>query len=67
VQETIETDFEAMNASYKYEALQPSPHPRECLSCRFAKVCPEAGMQEINNRIARFCHRIFFNFLPVFV
>ncbi len=41
VQNIIIRDFEVMNASYEYEDFPASPHPRECLSCRFAKVCPE--------------------------
>jgi CRISPR/Cas system-associated exonuclease Cas4 (RecB family) len=44
VQETIRTDFEAMNASYEYGDFPARPSQRECLSCRFAEVCPEAAI-----------------------
>jgi len=41
VQNIITRDFEAMNASYEYEDFPPNPFPKECLSCRFAKICPD--------------------------
>ena len=44
IQETIKTDFEAMNVSYEYEDFPARPLTRECLSCRFAEVCPDAGI-----------------------
>lgn len=44
VEEKIKTDFEEMNTSYEYEDFPARPVPRECLSCRFAKVCPEADV-----------------------
>jgi CRISPR/Cas system-associated exonuclease Cas4 (RecB family) len=45
IQETITTDFEAMNISYEYEDFPPRPVLRECLSCRFAEVCSEARVE----------------------
>jgi CRISPR/Cas system-associated exonuclease Cas4 (RecB family) len=47
--ETIKTDFEAMNATYEYDDYPPSPHLRECLSCRFARICSEANRDNICN------------------
>jgi CRISPR/Cas system-associated exonuclease Cas4 (RecB family) len=43
--EMIVKEFEAMNATYEYEDFPPKPSPRECLSCRFAEVCPDSGMK----------------------
>jgi len=42
VREIIKSEFNEMNASYEYEDFPPIPFPRECLSCRYARVCPEA-------------------------
>jgi CRISPR/Cas system-associated exonuclease Cas4 (RecB family) len=42
VQEMITTDFEAMNTTYEYEDFPARPVLQVCLSCRFARVCPEA-------------------------
>jgi len=44
VQDMITMDFDAMNASYEYEDFPARPVLRVCLSCRFARVCPEAGI-----------------------
>jgi CRISPR/Cas system-associated exonuclease Cas4 (RecB family) len=44
VQEMIPREFAAMNASYEYEDFPVRPSQRECLSCRFAEVCPERKM-----------------------
>jgi len=33
-----------MNASYEYADFPARPSQRECLSCKFAEVCPEAGI-----------------------
>ena len=41
VQEKISMEFAAMNASYEYGDFPARPSQRECLSCRFAGVCPE--------------------------
>jgi len=43
VQEMIPREFAAMNASYEYGDFPARPSQRECLSCRFAEVCPEAA------------------------
>lgn len=40
VREVIKRDYSAMNASYGIEDFPPRPIPRECISCRFATVCP---------------------------
>ena len=42
VQEMIPREFAAMNASYEYGDFPARPSQRECLSCKFAEVCPEA-------------------------
>jgi len=42
VREIIKSEFKEMNASYEYEDFPPMPFPRECLSCRYARICPEA-------------------------
>ncbi|KUG15525.1 hypothetical protein ASZ90_014805 [hydrocarbon metagenome] len=44
IREIIKTESKEMNASYEYEDFPPMPFPRECLSCRYARVCPEAGI-----------------------
>jgi hypothetical protein len=44
VQEMILQEFTAMNASYEYGNFLTRPSQRECLSCRFAEVCPEAAV-----------------------
>lgn len=40
VRETIRTDSETMNVSYEFDDFPPRRFFRECLSCRFMKVCP---------------------------
>lgn len=47
VQEMIAREFAAMNASYEYGDFPANPSQRECMSCRFAEVCPEAGIVRI--------------------
>lgn len=42
LKELIVPEFAAMNASYEYGDFLPRPSQRECTSCRFAEVCPEA-------------------------
>ncbi|WAC05858.1 MAG: PD-(D/E)XK nuclease family protein [Methanoregula sp.] len=44
VQEMIPREFAAMNASYEYGDFPARPSQRECLSCRFAEVCPESAV-----------------------
>jgi CRISPR/Cas system-associated exonuclease Cas4 (RecB family) len=39
VRETIRMDSEAMNLTYELEGYPPSPFPKECLSCRYARIC----------------------------
>jgi CRISPR/Cas system-associated exonuclease Cas4 (RecB family) len=46
VQYMITTEYKAMNASYEYEDYPVTPHPRECLSCRFMRVCSEANISQ---------------------
>jgi hypothetical protein len=43
VEDMIKTEFEAMNVSHEYEYFSPSPHLRECFSCRFGRFCPGSG------------------------
>jgi CRISPR/Cas system-associated exonuclease Cas4 (RecB family) len=43
VQEMIPREFASMNASYEYGDFPARPSQRECLSCRFAEVCPEVA------------------------
>lgn len=45
VRQMIPDEFIAMNASYEYEDFPEMPSQRECISCRFAEVCPEAKIQ----------------------
>jgi hypothetical protein len=45
VQEMIPREFAAMNASYEYENFPASPSQRECMSCKFAEVCPESAIK----------------------
>ena len=44
VQELIPREFVMMNASYEYRDFPARPSQRECLSCKFAEVCPEASI-----------------------
>ena len=43
VREQIAGEFAAMNASYEYGDFPARPAARECMSCKFAQVCPEAA------------------------
>jgi len=45
VRERIAREFAEMNASYEYGDFPARPFARECLSCKFAEVCPEAGLK----------------------
>jgi len=47
VQELIPREFAMMNASYKYGDFPARPSQRECLSCKFAEVYPEAGIKKV--------------------
>ena len=38
----VPREFAAMNASYEYGDFPVTPSQRECMSCKFAEVCPEA-------------------------
>ena len=44
LQEMIPKEFAAMNASYDYADFPARPSPRECLSCKFAEICPDKGI-----------------------
>jgi len=46
VQEMILREFAAMNAGYEYGDFPARPSQRECLSCRFAEVCPGAEIRK---------------------
>lgn len=43
IQEMIPKEFAAMNASYEYGDFPARPSQRECLSCKFADVCPDSA------------------------
>ncbi|MFY9982962.1 MAG: PD-(D/E)XK nuclease family protein [Methanoregula sp.] len=43
IQEMITREFSTMNASYEFPDFPARPSQRECMSCKFAKVCPEAA------------------------
>ncbi|MGA2699043.1 MAG: PD-(D/E)XK nuclease family protein [Methanoregula sp.] len=43
VREQIAREFAAMNASYEYGDFPARPAQRECMSCKFAEVCPKAA------------------------
>jgi len=45
IQEMIPREFGEMNASYEYGDFPATPSQRECLSCKFAEVCPEAAIK----------------------
>lgn len=40
----IREEFAAMNVSYEYADYPARPSRRECVSCRFATVCPDAEL-----------------------
>ena len=42
--EIIRRDFFSMNASYEIDDFPPRPIPRECISCRFARICPACAI-----------------------
>lgn len=42
LQEIIPQEFADMNASYEYADFPARPSQRECLSCKFAEVCPDS-------------------------
>ncbi|HNX17512.1 MAG TPA: PD-(D/E)XK nuclease family protein [Methanoregula sp.] len=42
MQEMIRREHATMNTSYEYGDFPARPSARECLSCKFASVCPEA-------------------------
>ena len=42
MQAMIPREFAAMNASYEYGDFPATPSQRECMSYKFAEVCPEA-------------------------
>lgn len=43
LQAMIPKEFAEMNASYEYADFPARPSQRECMSCKFAEVCPENG------------------------
>ena len=43
----IPREYEVMNASCEYGDFPVNPSQRECLSCKFAEVCPEAKVGRI--------------------
>jgi len=47
IQEMIPREYAAMNASYEYGDFPANPSQRECLSCRFAEVCPDTAVVKI--------------------
>ena len=47
MKDIIKTDFEMMNASYEYEDFLPNPDYHECLSCQFARACPDSDIGEM--------------------
>ena len=40
----IPREFAIMNASYEYGDFPARPSQRECMSCRFAEVCPDSSV-----------------------
>ena len=47
MQGMIQKEYAAMNASYEYGNFPARPLQRECLSCKFAEVCPDAASGKI--------------------
>jgi CRISPR/Cas system-associated exonuclease Cas4 (RecB family) len=39
VEQVIISDFKDMNESYDIQYFEPSPNPRQCLSCNYASLC----------------------------
>jgi len=46
IQELITGEHAMMNASYVCEDFPARPSQRECMSCKFAEVCPEATIKK---------------------
>ena len=46
VEEKIQWEFTAMNATHEYGDFPARPSQRECVSCKFAEVCPEATIKK---------------------
>lgn len=46
VQDAIKTEFKEMNTSCEYEDFPQRPFPRECLSCRYARICLDMGIKK---------------------
>lgn len=46
IEKSIVSDFEEMNKSYEIDYFDPYPDARNCLSCRFATVCPRSMIDE---------------------
>jgi CRISPR/Cas system-associated exonuclease Cas4 (RecB family) len=44
VREMIPREFASMNAGYEYGDFPARPSQRECLSCKFAEVCPDVAI-----------------------
>jgi hypothetical protein len=42
IQEMIQREFAAMNASYEYVDFPDRHSQSVCMCCKFARVCPEA-------------------------
>lgn len=42
VEQLIVSDFKEMNKSYEIDYFEPTPTPRQCLSCHFASICPHS-------------------------
>ena len=40
IKRNIIKDFEDMNRTIDIEYFHPDPHPKKCLSCQFATICP---------------------------
>jgi len=47
MQEMIPREFAAMKASYEYGDFPATPSQRECMSCKFAEVCPESKVGRV--------------------
>lgn len=50
IADLVASDFSEMNESYDIGRFTPSPHPRECLGCQFASICPDSVADELIDR-----------------
>lgn len=50
VKQLIISDFGEMNKSYDIQYFEPSPNPRQCLSCNYAAICAHSQASDYLKR-----------------